>query len=59
MIETKNVAGEDEGKNKEVARTTEQPKTGRKWVRRVLWGIAIVAAGLLISGTMAAILWCN
>jgi len=27
--------------------------------RIVLWTLAIVAAALLISGTLAALLWCN
>lgn len=52
--ENENMARSD----KEVELMTDE-KTGRRWVRRVLWGVAIVAAALLISGTLAAVLWCN
>jgi hypothetical protein len=57
MSESKRVSVDTGIHNKEVERMTEK-KTGRRWVRYTLWGIAIVAIGLLISGTVAAIFWC-
>lgn len=44
--------------NGTTARATEK-KAGRRWVRWLAWVLAIVLASLLVSGTMAALLWCN
>jgi hypothetical protein len=57
MGEFRNVDKGTGRQDKEVERTTDK-KTGRRWVRYALWGVVIVAGGLLISGTVAAILWC-
>ena len=39
---------------------TKAEKIGRRsWARCLLWGVAIIAAVLLIAGTLAALLWCN
>jgi hypothetical protein len=57
MSEFRNVDKGTGRRDKEVERTTDK-KTGRRWVRYTLWGVVIVAGGLLISGTVAALLWC-
>lgn len=46
-----------EVQNKEVSSTTEV-KTGRRWVRCALIGVAIIVVGLIVAGTIAALVWC-
>jgi hypothetical protein len=58
MSELGNLNGNSVRSDKEVGGMTEED-TGRRLARRILLGCAIVAAVLLVTGTMAALLWCH
>ena len=58
MSEYGKVTNDSGTRNKEVARTMDEKIGRRSWLRCALVGIAIIVAGFLIAGTVAAILWC-